>query len=97
MRETQVLLLSGTAGAYTIRGKDLENSVFDEKNSQNIIERNFIVDGVRIIPQTAYAIVDGKKEKLLRVNRSSYPVLVTRTLEDIISGTGVEFVSLPCD
>lgn len=97
MKDTQVLLLSGTAGAYTIRGKDLENTVFDEENAKKIIEENYIINGTRIIPQTAYTIVNGKKEKLLRVNRSSYPVLVTRTLEDIISGAGVEFISLPCD
>jgi len=97
MKKTQVLLLSGTAGAYTIRGKDIENTIFDEKKSAEIIQKNYIIDGTRIIPQNAFCVIDGKKEYLLRVNRSSYPVLVTRTLEDIISGAGFDFISLPCD
>lgn len=97
MKKTSVLLLSGTAGAYTIRGKDLEGSVFDEKNSDSIIKSHYTVGGCEIIPQNAYTVINGKKEKLLRVNRSAYPVLVTRTLEDIIDNTSVDFISLPCD
>lgn len=97
MKKTNVLLLSGTAGAYTIRGKDLENSVFDEQKSEQLVNEYYMVDGVKIIPQTAYTSTNGVKEPLLKMNRSSYPVLVTRTLEDIIDKAGFDFISIPCD
>ena len=78
----KVLLISGTGGAYTIRGKDLENSLFDKNIKDDLINSHYIRNGVRIIPENAFFKDDeGNITPLLRRNQSGYPPLVTRTLE----------------
>ena len=43
MSKEQVLLISGTGGAYTIRGKDLKNSLFDKEKREFLIEKYYII------------------------------------------------------
>ena len=93
-----VLLISGTGGAFTIRGKDKENSLFDERMRGKLIDRHYTINGVRIIPENAYFIDEnGSRVPLLRKNQSGYPPLVTRTLEDILEHGGISFESIQCD
>lgn len=91
------LLISGTGGAYTIRGKDLQNSIYDKKIGEALIERYYIRGSQRIVPENAYYLDGNEKVSLLRKNQSGYPPLVTRTLEDILEKGGVEYDSIPCD
>ena len=98
MSEKQVLLISGTGGAYTIRGKDLQNSLFDKKMRESLIKKYYCCDGKCYIPENAYFVDEfGKKKKLLRRNQSGYPPLVTRTLEDILDKGSISYNSIPCD
>ena len=90
-----VLLISGTGGAFTIRGKEKENSLFDERIRDKLIDRHYTINGVRIIPENAYFIDEnGSRVPLLRKNQSGYPPLVTRTLEDILEHGGISFESI---
>lgn len=94
----KVLLISGTGGAYTIRGKDLENSLFDKNIKDDLINSHYIRNGVRIIPENAFFKDDeGNITPLLRRNQSGYPPLVTRTLEDILEKALISYRSIPCD
>ena len=95
--EQQVLLISGTGGAYTIRGKDLENSLFDPGIRAKLITDAYTVDGVPIIPENASFVDSGRVVPLLRRNQSGYPPLVTRTLEDILDKNDISYLSIPCD
>ena len=99
MRELkeEVLLISGTGGAYTIRGKDLENSLFDPGIRAELIENVYTVDGVPVIPENAFFMDRGHAVPLLRKNQSGYPPLVTRTLEDILDQHAISYLSIPCD
>lgn len=99
MKELQqeVLLISGTGGAYTIRGKDLEKSLFDSSIKEALIADVYTVDGVSIIPDNAFFYENGKKVPFLRRNQSGYPPLVTRTLEDILDKNSIQYLSIPCD
>lgn len=92
-----VLLISGTGGAYTIRGKDLENSLFDKNINQQLVNRFYRCEGTRIIPENAYFFEGDRKVPLLRRNQSWYPPLVTRTLEDILEKNDISYCSIPCD
>jgi len=92
-----VLLISGTGGAYTIRGKDLENSLFDSEVREKLINRYYQQNGKYIIPENAYYYIGNEKKYLLRKNQSGYPPLVTRTLENILENNNLVFESLPCD
>ncbi len=92
-----VLLISGTAGAYTIRGQDLQDTIYDKGKAEGLIEQFYINSGSRIVPESAYYIENGKKRMLLRHNRSGYPPLVTRTLEDIFDKHAIQYISIPCD
>ena len=98
MSEEQVLLISGTGGAYTIRGKDLQNSLFDKEKREFLIEKYYTYKEHCFIPENAYFIDEfGRQKKLLRRNQSGYPPLVTRTLEDILDRGHISFASIPCD
>ena len=94
----KVLLISGTGGAYTIRGKDLEKSLFDPRIREDIIKSHYTRDNVRIIPENAcFRDDNGEIVPVLRRNQSGYPPLVTRTLEDILEKAGISYQSIPCD
>ena len=98
MRENkEALLISGTGGAYTIRGRDLKDSLFDPEMREQLIEQFYTQDGVQILPENAFYYDGDRKVKLLRRNQSGYPPLVTRTLEDILEKHDITYHSIPCD
>lgn len=97
MNREEVLLISGTGGSYTMRGKDLKDSLFDDSCRDRLIREYYTVDGIRVIPETAFFLDEGERRPLLRRNQSGYPPLVTRTLEDILERNGINCRSIPCD
>lgn len=97
LEDVPVLLISGTGGAYTIRGKDLENSLFDSEKREEIIQSYYIQNDKCLVPEKAYYYKGNEKKYLLRKTQSNYPPLVTRTLENILEKNNLEFESIPCD
>lgn len=95
-RMENILLISGMGGAYSIRSRDLDHTVFDRERGTEIIETYYTIKDKVFIPQNAY-YGKGKKIPLLRRNISEYPPLVTRTLEHILTSHAISYTSIPCD
>lgn len=90
-----VLLLSGLGPMFGLAAGDLVGTRFDQRISQEDLNRYYTLDGELYDPMELEVELDNGFQRLLRTNIENKPrALVTDVLENILRKNGIDFTSL---